>query len=199
MAGVSQTAPAELSFTLLPVISNTTVGSLFQRQHTTKGITQTPLSFSDRVLEKAMHKSVLKPLKAVVSAALQEFQVRGGAWRELKENMTMAKARQPQEMGVSDALPPDPVAIEKIRQKFQTMCKLYSPEKKVTMLLRVCKLIYTIMEDNSGRRHAASGAASAAWSRLTRRLTLRSSVRRRRLPAHAHVRAGPVRHAAAGQ
>ncbi|XP_030012214.1 ras and Rab interactor 2 [Sphaeramia orbicularis] len=109
----------------------------------------------DGVLEKAMHKCVLKPLKPVVSAALQEYQVRSGAWQELKENLSLAKARHPQEMGVADTLPPDPVAIEKIKHKFHTMCKLYSPEKKVTMLLRVCKLIYTIMEDNSGRLYGA--------------------------------------------
>ncbi|XP_034755135.1 ras and Rab interactor 2-like, partial [Etheostoma cragini] len=109
----------------------------------------------DQVLEKAMHKCVLKSLKPVVSAALQEFQVRSGEWQELKENLALAKSRQPQEMGVADALPPDPVAIEKIKHKFHTMSKLYSPEKKVTMLLRVCKLIYTIMEDNSGRLYGA--------------------------------------------
>ncbi|KAL6101389.1 rin2 [Pungitius sinensis] len=109
----------------------------------------------DGVLEKAMHKCILKTLKPVVSAALQEFQVRSGEWRELKENLSLAKARQPQEMGVADALPPDPAAIEKIKHKFHTMSKLYSPEKKVTMLLRVCKLIYTIMEDNSGRLYGA--------------------------------------------
>uniref|UniRef100_A0A3Q4HUB6 Ras and Rab interactor 2a n=1 Tax=Neolamprologus brichardi TaxID=32507 RepID=A0A3Q4HUB6_NEOBR len=109
----------------------------------------------DQVLEKAMHKCVLKPLKAVVSSALQEFQIRSGEWQELKENLSQAKARQPQEMGVADAQPPDTVAIEKIKHKFHTMCKLYSPEKKVSMLLRVCKLIYTIMEDNSGRLYGA--------------------------------------------
>ncbi|KAL7383729.1 hypothetical protein ABVT39_016571 [Epinephelus coioides] len=109
----------------------------------------------DLVLEKAMHKCVLKPLKPVVSVALQEFQVRSGEWQELKENLALAKARQPQEMGVADTLPPDPMAIEKIKHKFHTMSKLYSPEKKVTMLLRVCKLIYTIMEDNSGRLYGA--------------------------------------------
>lgn len=109
----------------------------------------------ERVLEKAMLKCVLKPLKPAISAALKEFQVRSGTWQELKDNLSLARARRPQEMGVADALPPDPVAIEKIRQKFQTMCKLYSPEKKVCMLLRVCKLIYTIMEDNSGRLYGA--------------------------------------------
>ncbi|XP_055018967.1 ras and Rab interactor 2 isoform X2 [Boleophthalmus pectinirostris] len=109
----------------------------------------------DRVLEKAMHKCVLKPLKSVIADALQESMVRSGAWTELKENMSLAKTKPPAEMGVSDALPPDAVAIEKIRQKFQAMCKLYSPEKKVGRLLQVCKLIYTIMEDNSGRLFGA--------------------------------------------
>ncbi|KAF3708486.1 Ras and Rab interactor 2 Ras interaction/interference protein 2 [Channa argus] len=109
----------------------------------------------DRVLEKAMHKCVLKPLKPVLCVALQEFQVSSGEWQELKENLSLAKGRHPQEMGVADALPPDPVAVEKIKHKFHTMCKLYSPEKKVTMLLRVCKLIYTIMEANSGRLYGA--------------------------------------------
>lgn len=97
-----------------------------------------------------MHKCVLKPLKGVLSAALREFQVRSGEWQELTENLSLAKSRQPQEMGVADTPPPPLMAIEKIKQKFHTMIKLYSPEKKVTMLLRVCKLIYTIMEDNTG-------------------------------------------------
>ncbi|KAL4639956.1 ras and Rab interactor 2 isoform X1 [Arapaima gigas] len=109
----------------------------------------------DRVLEKAMHKCVLKPLKGVVEVALRDFQLSGGAWQQLKENLALAKAKQPHELGADSALQPDPVAIEKIRHKFHNMCKMYSPEKKVALLLRVCKLIYTIMEDNSGRKYGA--------------------------------------------
>uniref|UniRef100_A0A8C2GS90 Ras and Rab interactor 2 n=1 Tax=Cyprinus carpio TaxID=7962 RepID=A0A8C2GS90_CYPCA len=109
----------------------------------------------DQVMEKAMHKCVLKPLKPVIEAALRDFQVSSGTWQQLKENLVLAKAKQPQEMGVDGALPPDPVAIEKIRHKFHNMCKMYSPEKKVSLLLSVCKLIYTIMESNSGRMYGA--------------------------------------------
>ncbi|XP_042624898.1 ras and Rab interactor 2 isoform X3 [Cyprinus carpio] len=109
----------------------------------------------DQVLEKAMHKCVLKPLKPVIEVALRDFQVSSGTWQQLKENLVLAKAKQPQEMGVDGALPPDPVAIEKIRHKFHNMCKMYSPEKKVSLLLSVCKLIYTIMESNSGRMYGA--------------------------------------------
>ncbi|KAK7901206.1 hypothetical protein WMY93_017975 [Mugilogobius chulae] len=109
----------------------------------------------DRVLEKAMHKCVLKPLRSVISDALHEAMISSGAWTELRENMNLAKNKAPADMGVSDALPPDNVAIEKIKQKFVAMCKVYSPEKKVGRLLQVCKLIYTVMEDNSGRLFGA--------------------------------------------
>ncbi|CAL8391338.1 unnamed protein product [Arctogadus glacialis] len=109
----------------------------------------------DGVLEKAMHKCVLKPLKGVVSAALLKFQVRSGAWQELLENLAQAKARLPQDMGLPDGPPPDPLAMEKIKQKLQTLCKMYSPEKKVTVLLRVCKLIYGVLEDSPGRMSGA--------------------------------------------
>ncbi|XP_015832092.1 ras and Rab interactor 2 isoform X1 [Nothobranchius furzeri] len=109
----------------------------------------------DRVLETAMHKCVLKPLKSVIEAILQDFQVSSGALQQLRENLAVAKTKRPQEMGVDGAVPPDSVAIEKIRQKFLNMRKVYSPEKKVSLLLRVCKLIYTIMQDNSGRMYGA--------------------------------------------
>lgn len=109
----------------------------------------------DQVMEKAMHKCVLKPLKPVIEAALRDFQLSSGTMQQLKENLLLAKAKQPQEMGVDGARPPDPVAIEKIRHKFNNMCKMYSPEKKVSLLLSVCKLIYTIMENNSGRMYGA--------------------------------------------
>ncbi|KAL1005901.1 hypothetical protein UPYG_G00065360 [Umbra pygmaea] len=109
----------------------------------------------DMVLEKAMHKCVLKPLKSVVEATLHDLQVSSGGWQQLSENLALAKARRPQDLGVDVAVPPDPVAIEKIRSKFHSMKKMYSPEKKVSLLLRVCKLIYTIMQDNSGRMYGA--------------------------------------------
>lgn len=48
------------------------------------------------------------------------------------------------------AVLPDAAAIHKIRQKVLGMRKTYSPEKKVSSLLRVCKLIYAVMQDNSG-------------------------------------------------
>uniref|UniRef100_A0A674AR81 Ras and Rab interactor 2 n=1 Tax=Salmo trutta TaxID=8032 RepID=A0A674AR81_SALTR len=109
----------------------------------------------DSVLEKAMHKCVLKPLKGVVEVALHDFQVSSGGWQQLRENLALARTRRPQDLGVDGAVPPYPMAIEKIRHKFHNMRKMYSPDKKVSLLLRVCKLIYTIMQDNSGRMYGA--------------------------------------------
>uniref|UniRef100_A0A8C9VA21 Ras and Rab interactor 2a n=1 Tax=Scleropages formosus TaxID=113540 RepID=A0A8C9VA21_SCLFO len=108
------------------------------------------------VLEKAMHKCVLKPLKGTVLTALQEFQEKSGEWQQLKANLVQAKSKTPQELGADPAAAaPDPVTVEKIRHKFHTMFKMYSPEKKVSILLQICKIIYTIMEGSSGRRRCA--------------------------------------------
>ncbi|KAG2467241.1 RIN2 protein, partial [Polypterus senegalus] len=106
------------------------------------------------VLEKAMHKCILKPLKGHIEACLKEFLELNGSWKQLKENLQLAKQKTPQELGV-DATAPDSIMIEKIRHKFLTMQKMYSPEKKVMLLLRICKLIYTVMENNSGRMYGA--------------------------------------------
>ncbi|XP_053526926.1 ras and Rab interactor 2 isoform X2 [Artibeus jamaicensis] len=108
----------------------------------------------DVVLEKAMHKCILKPLKGHVEAMLRDFHLADGSWKQLKENLQLVRQRNPQELGVF-APTPDFVDVEKIKVKFMTMQKMYSPEKKVMLLLRVCKLIYTVMENNSGRMYGA--------------------------------------------
>ncbi|NXG07666.1 RIN2 protein, partial [Sakesphorus luctuosus] len=108
----------------------------------------------DVVLEKAMHKCILKPLKGHIEAMLKEFHTTDGSWKQLKENLQLVRQRNPQELGVFVPTP-DFVDVEKIKVKFLTMQKMYSPEKKVMLLLRVCKLIYTVMENNSGRLYGA--------------------------------------------
>ncbi|XP_018415048.1 PREDICTED: ras and Rab interactor 2 [Nanorana parkeri] len=108
----------------------------------------------DAVLEKAMHKCILKPLKGYIENMLKNFRTADGSWRELKENLLLVKQRTPQELGVLTPTP-ESVDVEKIKIKLCTMQKMYSPEKKVMLLLRICKLIYTCMENNSGRMYGA--------------------------------------------
>lgn len=112
-------------------------------------VTVASFSLADVVLEKAMHKCILKPLKGHVEAMLKDFHTADGSWKQLKENLQLVRQRNPQELGVF-APTPDLMELEKIKLKFMTMQKMYSPEKKVMLLLRVCKLIYTVMENNSG-------------------------------------------------
>ncbi|XP_061685563.1 ras and Rab interactor 2-like isoform X6 [Syngnathoides biaculeatus] len=122
---------------------------------TQKDLEQVAQLGPEQVLEKAMHKCVLKPLKTFIDVALHDFQMNSGDWQQMRENLALAKSKRPQELGVGGAVPPDAMAIEKIRHKFLKMRKMYSPEKKVSLMLRVCKIIYTIMQDNSGRMYGA--------------------------------------------
>ncbi|KAM4041754.1 ras and Rab interactor 2 isoform 2-T4 [Anomaloglossus baeobatrachus] len=108
----------------------------------------------DAVLEKAMHKCILKPLKGYIENMLKNFRTTDGSWSQLKENLLLVRKRTPQELGVLTPTP-EAVDVEKIRFKFSTMQKMYSPVKKVMLLLRICKLIYTCMENNSGRMYGA--------------------------------------------
>lgn len=124
-------------------------------------VTVAVLSLADVVLEKAMHKCILKPLKGHVEAMLKHFHVADGSWKQLKENLQLVRQRNPQELGVF-APTPDFVDVEKIKVKFMTMQKMYSPEKKVMLLLRVCKLIYTVMENNSGEA-TPPGLLASRW------------------------------------
>ncbi|XP_050967399.1 ras and Rab interactor 2 isoform X1 [Labeo rohita] len=109
----------------------------------------------DPVLEKAMHKCVLKPLFGCLQSMLHDFQVAGGVWQRLQENQALAKTKQPHELGVNGARPPDAHAIQRIRRKLRAMCRVYSPERKIMVLLKVCKLIYNIMQDHEVRMFGA--------------------------------------------
>ncbi|XP_051985710.1 ras and Rab interactor 2-like [Xyrauchen texanus] len=109
----------------------------------------------DPVLEKAMHKCVLKPLYGTVQSALYEFQVASGTWQRLQDNLAQAKAKQPCELGANRARPPDGHAIHRIRRNLRAMCRMYSPERKIVVLLKVCKLIYDIMQEHTVRMFGA--------------------------------------------
>ncbi|XP_016122293.1 ras and Rab interactor 2-like isoform X2 [Sinocyclocheilus grahami] len=109
----------------------------------------------DPMLEKAMHKCVLKPLYGCLQSVLHDFQVAGAVCQRLQENLALAKAKQPHELGVNGARPPDAHAIHRIRRKLRAMCQMYSPERKIMVLLKVCKLIYNIMQDHEVRMFGA--------------------------------------------
>ncbi|XP_051900908.1 ras and Rab interactor 2-like [Pristis pectinata] len=108
----------------------------------------------DRLLESAMHKSVLKPLRQLLYSSLQQFHTADGSLEQLKDNLCRVRKAGAQGLGVRASLP-DLGTLEKIKLKFGLMQKTYSPVKKVHLLLHVCKLIYERLRTPQGEPYGA--------------------------------------------
>ncbi|XP_073494372.1 ras and Rab interactor 3 isoform X2 [Phyllobates terribilis] len=109
----------------------------------------------DAIVEAALCKCVLKPLKSPIECYLREIHNKDGSLRLLTENQQVIQETTTTELGVTTSVP-DSSVMEKILHKFDTMHKTYSPEKKITYLLKACKLIYDSMAaGNPGKHHGA--------------------------------------------
>ncbi|XP_077124058.1 ras and Rab interactor 3 isoform X2 [Ranitomeya variabilis] len=109
----------------------------------------------DAIVEAALCKCVLKPLKSAIECYLREIHNKDGSLRLLTENQQVIQETTTTELGVTTSVP-DGSVMEKILHKFGTMHKTYSPEKKITYLLKACKLIYDSMAaGNPGKPHGA--------------------------------------------
>uniref|UniRef100_A0A8C5MR50 Ras and Rab interactor 3 n=1 Tax=Leptobrachium leishanense TaxID=445787 RepID=A0A8C5MR50_9ANUR len=109
----------------------------------------------DVIVEAALCKCVLKPLKSPIESYLREIHSKDGALRLLRENQLVIQDTTTTDLGVTTSVPESSV-MEKIIHKFGTMHKTYSPEKKITYLLKACKLIYDSMAAGSpGKPHGA--------------------------------------------
>ncbi|XP_059770840.1 ras and Rab interactor 3 isoform X2 [Balaenoptera ricei] len=98
----------------------------------------------EAIVESALYKCVLKPLKEAINSCLREIHSKDGSLQQLKENQLVILATTTTDLGVTTSVPEVPV-MEKILQKFASMHKAYSPEKKISTLLKTCKLIYDSM------------------------------------------------------
>lgn len=113
-------------------------------------------------MESALYKCVLKPLKEAINSCLREIHSKDGSLQQLKENQLVILATTTTDLGVTTSVPEVPV-MEKILQKFASMHKAYSPEKKISILLKTCKLIYDSMAlGHPGRRAAGGGGAGGS-------------------------------------
>uniref|UniRef100_A0A8C7KFT3 Ras and Rab interactor 2 n=1 Tax=Oncorhynchus kisutch TaxID=8019 RepID=A0A8C7KFT3_ONCKI len=109
----------------------------------------------DLVLEKAMFRCVLKPLKGQIDGTLQTLHQRDRSTQSMAESLAKARGKTPLEcFGVRVGVP-DAADVEKVLQKLALMRRAYSPIDKVVLLLQVCKLIYKAMKDNSGQEFGA--------------------------------------------
>lgn len=147
-------------FTLWVVISvpcswlfNSTWISMFSWEfywHLYFGVDYLPWNFvfshlyADAIAESSLYKCVLKPLKEAINSYLKEIHNKDGSLQQLKENQLVIQNTTTTDLGVTTSVP-ETVVLEKILHKFTTMHKAYSPEKKIAILLKSCKLIYDSM------------------------------------------------------
>ncbi|NXD85884.1 RIN3 protein, partial [Halcyon senegalensis] len=118
-----------------------------------------PASYTEEQLEviaeTALYKCVLKPLKEAIDSYLKEIHNKDGSLQQLKENQLVIQNTTTTDLGVTTSVP-ETVVLEKILHKFTTMHKAYSPEKKIAVLLKSCKLIYDSMaQGNPGKPYGA--------------------------------------------
>ncbi|KAM9148381.1 ras and Rab interactor 3 isoform 2-T2 [Pangshura tecta] len=107
------------------------------------------------IVESALYKCVLKPLKNAIDSYLREIHNKDGSLQLLKENQLVIQNTTTTDLGVTTSVP-ETVVLEKILHKFTTMHKFYSPEKKIGTLLKSCKLIYDSMaQGNPGKPYGA--------------------------------------------
>ncbi|XP_051006645.1 ras and Rab interactor 3 [Acomys russatus] len=109
----------------------------------------------EAIVESALYKCVLKPLKEAINASLLEIHSRDGSLQQLKENQLVILATTTTDLGVTTSVP-EVAVMEKILQKLSSMHKAYSPGKKISILLKTCKLIYDSMAlGNPGKPYGA--------------------------------------------
>lgn len=109
----------------------------------------------EAIVESALYKCVLKPLKDAINFSLLEIHSRDGSLQQLKENQLVILATTTTDLGVTTSVP-EVAVMEKILQKLSSMHKAYSPGKKISILLKTCKLIYDSMAlGNPGKPYGA--------------------------------------------
>ncbi|NXF73430.1 RIN3 protein, partial [Sclerurus mexicanus] len=109
----------------------------------------------EAIAETALYKCVLKPLKEAINSSLKEIHNKDGSLQQLKENQLVIQNTTTTDLGITTSVP-ETVVMEKILHKFTTMHKTYSPEKKIAILLKTCKLIYDSMaQGNPGKPYGA--------------------------------------------
>ncbi|XP_078516201.1 ras and Rab interactor 3 isoform X1 [Lissotriton helveticus] len=107
------------------------------------------------IAEAALCKCVLKPLKEAIESHLCAIHTNNSALRLLTENQMVIQGTTTTELGVTTSVP-EVVVMDKILSKFAAMHKAYSPEKKISILLKTCKLIYDSMSvGHTGKSYGA--------------------------------------------
>ncbi|XP_012580587.1 PREDICTED: ras and Rab interactor 1 [Condylura cristata] len=101
------------------------------------------------VLEKSLHRSVLKPLRPILAARLRRRLSADGSLSRLAEGLRLARAQGPAAFGSHLGLPSS-VEVEQVRQKLLQLLGAYSPSAQVQRLLQACQLLYAALRSQAG-------------------------------------------------
>ncbi|XP_035466067.2 ras and Rab interactor 3 [Scophthalmus maximus] len=109
----------------------------------------------ENIVEAALCKSVLKPLREPIYQCLEKLQNNNNGLKQLTQNQSVVIGSTTTALGVTTAVP-EASAMEKISIKLNNLHLEYSPQKKIELLLKACKIIYDSMSVSSpGRAHGA--------------------------------------------
>ncbi|KAF4083780.1 hypothetical protein AMELA_G00121280 [Ameiurus melas] len=107
------------------------------------------------IIEASLYKSVLKPLREAIYNGLRDIHSRTSTLKKLKENQQILLGTTTTDLGVTTCVPDSPV-MEKIQGKLGNLHQEYSPQKKIDLLLKTCKIIYESMSVGCpGKPHGA--------------------------------------------
>ncbi|MEQ2175824.1 hypothetical protein GOODEAATRI_021672 [Goodea atripinnis] len=131
------------------LLQSTELQALLEPQHQ---YTQDKL---ESIVEAALCKSVLKPLKEPIYKSLEKLHTDAGSMKQLAQNQSVVLNSTTTALGVTTSIPEAP-AMEKISMKLNKLHQEYSPQKKIELLLKTCKIIYDCMSVSCpGRAHGA--------------------------------------------
>ncbi|XP_024912372.1 ras and Rab interactor 3 isoform X2 [Cynoglossus semilaevis] len=108
----------------------------------------------ENIAEAALCKSVLKPIREQIYQCLEKLH-NNDSLKQLTQNQSAVLGSTTTALGVTTAVP-EASAMEKISIKLNKLHYEYSPQKKIELLLKACKIIYDCMSVSCpGRAHGA--------------------------------------------
>ncbi|XP_061682804.1 ras and Rab interactor 2-like isoform X2 [Syngnathoides biaculeatus] len=104
----------------------------------------------DSLVEISVHKVALKPVSAHIYSCLHVWRTTDSSLQRLENNQRVLEDNGVEALGATAGIGvPDSVTLERIQQRWMSMHTAYSPNKKVHILLKICKTIYHSMSTNA--------------------------------------------------
>ncbi|XP_036976407.1 ras and Rab interactor 2 isoform X1 [Acanthopagrus latus] len=104
----------------------------------------------ESLVELSLHKVALKPVSTQLYSCILSSRTEDGSFKCLQNNLRVLEKKGIEELGGSAGVGvPDSATLERIQQRWTSVHEAYSPNKKVQILLKVCKSIYHSMSANA--------------------------------------------------